>query len=311
MAIKTEMDIETLLHWAYRDELSKKQLSAAEGIWDRIEEDGQRGGVDKGQGAAQRYAHFGLPDPDAEIVERAVAALSDMVINWEKSFKAIAGDLSALISINEMNRHPSMRPKQPRAGWGKAGSRAVEAFWGKGAARPIKDRPRDVLMVGGLRVNALVTMHAIRGSRPDWVERRPEPGPTPAIKGPNAMIVGECRGKNLYSTGSHCPVTWTPSPLSIVSNRAEYAAWHEGLCQLADTLQLSKFVALQPKACATPWLENDELESRLVPVMPTASNRASAWGTLPLKPYRERIGVAPARQKAGPVRVIHTASSNP
>jgi hypothetical protein len=35
--VKTKIDIETLLHWAYRDELSKRQTSSAEGIWNRIQ----------------------------------------------------------------------------------------------------------------------------------------------------------------------------------------------------------------------------------------------------------------------------------
>jgi len=99
---RTEIDIETLLHWAYRDELSKRQTSSAEGIWDRILEDGQRGGIDPGHGAAQRYSHFGLPDPDAELIEKAVSSLEDLVIDWQQSFHAIAAELSGLISINDI-----------------------------------------------------------------------------------------------------------------------------------------------------------------------------------------------------------------
>jgi hypothetical protein len=53
---KIPMDTELLLlRWAFQDELSKRKTSSAEGIWDRILEDGQRGGIDVGHSAAQRY----------------------------------------------------------------------------------------------------------------------------------------------------------------------------------------------------------------------------------------------------------------
>lgn len=299
--LKTEMDIETLLHWAFRDELSKRYTSAAEGIWDRIQEDGQRGGVDRGHGAAQRYSHFGLPDPDAERIEIAVGALEDLVIDWNQSFDSIAAELAGLISINDVTR-PESRPRAPKAGWGTAGAKALKAWWGAEAARPAHDRPRDVLMVGGLRTAALVTMHAIKGTRPDWHDEPPKPLKTLAERGPNAKIIGECKGKNLYSAGSHCPLRWSPSPLSIVSSRAEYVAWHDGLTKLAETLQTEKFTPLPPKASRTPWLVQTERESALRSVVPTPSNQVSAWGTLPLFPLRGRKGPPLRTARAGPVR---------
>jgi hypothetical protein len=299
---KTEIDIETLLLWAYRDELSKRQTSSAEGIWDRIMEDGQRGGVDKGHGAAQRYSHFGLPDPDAELIEKAVAGLEDLVIDWPESFDAIAAELSGLITINDIATRPG-QPRTTRAGWGAAGAKAVKAMFGE-APRPVQDRPRDVLMVGGLRTSALVTMHAVKGTRPDWIEDSPEPSMVPALKGPNAMIVGDCRGRNLYSAGSYCPLKWEPSPLSIVSSRAEYVAWHDGISQLARTMVLAKFIALPPKASRTPWLNDDrDYPGHAVqPVMPAPGNHVGRWGTLPLAPSRGRMGPSLRSPKAGPVR---------
>jgi hypothetical protein len=304
MAIKREIEVEEILIWAYRDELSKRQTSSAEGIWDRIRENAQTGiDRDPGHGAAQRYAHFGLPDADAERIEKAVGALEDTVIDWPASFETIAADLSALISVNDVARRP-MDAKQPKAGWGARGAKAVEAWWGQGAAEPIRDRPRDVLMVGGLRTAALVTMHAIKGTRPDWIDDDLKPQPTPAATGSNAMIVGNCEGRNRYSLGSYCPLRWSPSPMSIVSSRAEYAAWHAGLVRLADTLQLEKFTALPPKASATPWLDLErEAEAKVMPVMPDGSNDVRAWGTLPLSPARDRKAAGPVRlQRAGPVR---------
>lgn len=300
--MKTEIDIETLLHWAYRDELSKRSTSSAEGIWDRIQEDGQRGGVDPGHGAAQRYCHFGLPDPDAELIEKAVGSLEDTVIDWPQSFNAIAGELSGLIAVNEMAR-PESRSRNPKANWGAAGTKALKAWWGPEAAKPVRDRPRDVLMVGGLRTAALVTMHAIKGSQPDWNEEPPKPSPTPAVRGPNAMVFGECKGRNLYSLGAHCPLQWSPSPMTIISSRAEYVAWHSGLTKLAETLILAKFIALPPKAYQTPWLDGRANPGHAIhPVMPAPGNSVKAWGTLPLAPSRGRMGPALRSQRAGPVR---------
>lgn len=299
---KTEIDIETLLHWAFRDELSKRRTSSAEGIWDRIQEDGQRGGIDPGHGAAQRYSHFGLPDPDAELIEKAIGALDDTVIDWAQSFDAIAAELSGLISVNEISK-PESRPRTPQANWGDAGTRALKSWWGPEGAKPERDRPRDVLMVGGLRTAALVTMHAIKATRPDWNEEPPRPVPTPAARGPNAMVFGECKGKNLYSLGAYCPLKWSPSPLSIVSSRAEYVAWHHGLVQLAASLQLAKFMALPPKTSGTPWLDaHVETGHEVRSVMPTPSNSVADWGTLPLAPSRGRKGPPLRTQRASPVR---------
>jgi hypothetical protein len=300
---KIEMDIEMLLRWAYLDELSKRSISSAEGIWNAIEEIGQRGGIDLGRAAAQRYCHFGLPDPDAELIEKAVACLEDLVIDWEQSFDAIAAELSGLISVNAITKRGT-QPRATKAGWGKAGAKAVKVFFGE-EPRPVHDRPRDVLMVGGLCTGALVTMHAVRGTRPDWIEDSPKPERVPASSGPNAMVVGDCRGRNLYSIGSYCPLKWEPSPLSIVSSRAEYVAWHDGLTRIAETIQLAKFTPLPPKASRTPWLEEqNEPGESIIPVIPTRGNDVSAWGTLPLHPSRGRMGPPLRQQRAGPVRYV-------
>ncbi len=233
----------------------------------------------------------------------AVGQLEDLVIDWSQSFNAIAADLAGLVTVNDIERRKTS-PRMPNASWGKAGERAVRAFWGEGAERPVRDRPRDVLMVGSLRPSVLVTMHAIRGSRPDWIEETPQPSMVQALKGPNAMIVGECKGRNLYTIGSYCPLRWEPSPLSILSSRADYVAWHKGLVTLAETLDLKKFVVLPPKASATPWWNEQEDNSNLVPVLPTSTNDVRRWGTLPLAPERERMGAPLRVKKASAVRSV-------
>jgi len=298
---KTSIDCEALIRWAYQDELSKRQLSSAEGIWDKILDYQNHGGVDSGRGAAQRYSHFGLPDPDALRIERAVSALEDQIIDWDQSFEAIAGDLAGLISINDVR--PNSEPKsQPKVNWGEAGAKALRAFYGS-AEPALHDRPRDVIMVGGIKTNVLVTSHAIKGTRPDWNEEHPSAGMVPhPLRESLPTIVGNCEGKNRYSLGSYCPLRWTPSPLSVVTSRVDYAVWHQGLCTLAQTLQLEKFTPLPPKAPAMPWVDQDEQQSRVIPVVPTRTNSVSGWGKLALKPERGRAGSPSRMPKAGPVR---------
>jgi hypothetical protein len=296
-AVKVEMDIEMLLRWAFRDELSKRAVSAAEGIWDRIQDNQHHGGIDRSHhGAGQRYAAIGLPDPDAERIERAVVALQELVIEWDKSIDFIAGDLGGLITINDVA--PSTAPKRaPKVGWGAAGTRALKDMFGPGAEKLHQDRPRDVIMVAGIRTDVLVAMHAIKGSRPDWYEEQPKPKRMRAERSGNVKVVGECRGKDRYTVGSYCPLRYEPSPMTVVHSRADYAAWHRGLVVLSETLLLEKFVALPPKASPTPWFDSEEPEqlSRVLPVMPNGRNSVAAYGTLPLKPLRARTR-APLRR---------------
>lgn len=298
----TEVEIEALLIWAFRDELSKRQLSAAEGLWDHIHDDGQAGtGVDHGQSSAQRYAFIGLPDPDAILIEKAVGNLEDMAIDWRKSFDAIAADLAGLVSVGDLTGR-KLRPRLPKGGYGAAGRKALKAWFGAGGVEPERARHRAEPSIGALRTAALVTMHAVRGSRPDWIEESPRALAVPALKGTNAMIHGTCHGRNIYSPGSCCPLEWSPAPMSILWSRAEYVAWHHGLTVLAGSLQLEKFKATPPKALRTPWLyQGAGPIAGLKPVMPTPGNQVDAWGTLPLKPHRDRKSAPLRTAKAGPV----------
>jgi hypothetical protein len=299
---KIGLDVELLVRWAWLDELSKRQSSAAEGIWDRIQDYANHGGIDSGRGAAQRYAHFGLPDDDAILIEKAVSALPPTVIDWDAHFEEIAGDLAGLISVNDLAPRDVDR-QTTKAGWGAAGKRALKAFFGEKGALPLRDRPRDVLMVAGIKTGALIVMHAVKGTRPDWGKEPTRPEMIPATRGSGPMIIGERGGRNLYTIGSHCPLTWWPSPMSIILSRADYYAWYHGLVRLSETLNLEKFQALAPKAASMPWIASEEQTSRIVPVMPDGWNSVRAWGTLPLKPQRPRAGPA-RRQRAEPATQI-------
>lgn len=266
--MKRQIDIEKLLHWAYRDELSKRATSSAEGLWDHIHESGQLGGIRddgrRGDGGAQRY-DFGTIHQDAIRIEAAVGALEDTVIDWASSFDAIAAELSGLVSVNEA----------------------------KASAHPWC---RDVLLVNSHRTKVLVTTHAIRGSRPEWYDEPPQPNRILADKGKGPKIVGECKGRNLYTAGSYCPLRWEPSPLSIVMARAEYAAWYAGMSQLAARLDLVDHIALAPAAAPTPWL--DAPVSKPEPVVIRPSVRMQA---LPLAPQRS-APIPSRRPQNSPVR---------
>jgi hypothetical protein len=278
MTERQAIDVEKLLHWAYRDELPKRGMSSAEGIWDRIAEFGQRGGIDPGHGAAQRYPHFGLPHPDAERIEKTVAQLPDGEIDWKTDAENILGELVALV---HMNGSDAPQRRKTTATWGYPRSTPEGKQWGKRREVAKLEPPRDVLLVRSLRTMALVTVHAASGTRPNWQEDIPQPYPVPATNSSNAMVVGECYRRNAYSVGSYCPLRWGPSVITIAEARVDYLAWWRGLMVLTHVLRLEEFHPLPPAAPEMPWLEQ---ESSLVIHRELWPRRLKA---LPLKPTRE------------------------
>lgn len=279
--MKKTVEIEKLLQWAYLDELSKRKISSAEGIWDRLAQYGSLGGVnpDPGHGAAQRYPHFGLPHRDAELIEIAVGQLGRMAFDWRANFRLVANDLAALVAVNDVRmgfHSQSDRPTNAKISVSEDG-RGV-------SARVDRQVQRDVLLINTVNVAALVVTHAIKATRPDWRTEQMRPVPTLAERSNLAKIIGKCKGKNLYTTGSYCPLRWAPSPIEVVLARADYLLWHQALRALAGTLRLTEHHALPPAAPATPWIETPP---------PTRVFRSQAIGTsrpLPLKPQRGRAG---------------------
>jgi len=279
--VKREIDVEMALRWAWRDELSKRQTSAAEAIWDRIDDFGRHGGVDVDvSGGPQRY-DFGVPDPDAEMLERAVAELEPVVIDWGKSLDVIAGPLAGLVSVNDFKRPQERKPK---ASWGKAGDRALRGWFGPGGERPLRDKPRDMLMVGTFRPKTLVTVHAAGASRPDWRDEDPRPSRVLSTNGKDAKVEGKCEGRNRYAAGAYCPLEWDPHPVSIIQARADYVVWWEALDQLAKTVELTKFRLLPPRAAIAPWFGEMEKAGKLLRTSPS-----ELMQQLPLVPARSRL----------------------
>jgi hypothetical protein len=236
---KRRIDIEKLLQWAYLDELPKLKLSAAEGIWDQMAQYGSLGGINAEQSrfwgsGAQRYAQFGLPHPDAEKIARAVGALKPASI--EDDFDVIVGELGALVTVNDFRPRRAIRVP----------GRTTEAAAGVRPARRhpgAHDQRRAACRLS--RRDALA---------PRLDERAAASLQTPAAHGRRPKIVGECRGRNLYTAGSYCPLRWSPSPIEVVLGRADYRAWRAALIALCETLELEKHVALAPPASASPWL---------------------------------------------------------
>lgn len=269
--LKERVDIELLLQWAYLDELPKREISSAEGVWDGIREYGQRGGIDIGGGGAQRYPHFGLPHKDAELIELAVGALGSASI--DSDYDLIVGEFAALVSVNDF---------KPRRAVRIAGKTSEAGYYDKDTMPPAFE-PRDIFVLNTINVAALVTTHAVMRTRPDWSSAQTRPYQTPALHGRGTKIVGECRGRNLYTAGSYCPLRWSPSPVQVVLGRADYHVWRQALTKLSETLDLTEHEALPPAASATPWLEAEEKQR-------VWSYAVARQRPLPLKPQRKRAG---------------------
>lgn len=249
--VKQPRDIEQLLRWAYRDELAKRATSSAEGIWERIADWRSLGAaIDIGGHGPQRY-DLGLPAPDALVIESEVALLPDTIIDWQREALSVLGDLVALMDPREKNNAPADSPRSGRAnrtivGWrSRAGEKVTVEL----------EPPRQVIMTNTLRTSALVAMHAKMATRPDVLAVQPRPHHLPAHRGTGPMIVGECRGRNWYTSGSYCPLGWEPAPIAIAQARADYLAWWRGLRELAARLRtrLEKFLPVQPQTPEMPW----------------------------------------------------------
>ena len=282
--IKQSFPIDHLLQWAYLHELPKRRISSAEGIWDRLAQYGSLGGInpDPSPGGAQRYAQFGLPHPDAERIERAVEALQPVQTDWESYFGLLCHELAPLVTVNDLS-----------SGWPTPAARARAAD----LVRPPDGRgvsvhaPRDVLLVQTIPVSVLVHTHAIKGTRPNgWRTSEMRPIQTRAERGPLAKIIGVCKGKNSYSSGSYCPLQWQPSPIGLVLARANYFAWWQGLAKLALEIQLAEYTPLPPSVSPAPWI-NEEAPGNIFAYPPLRDR------PLPLKPTRKLAGPPEQRKR--------------
>lgn len=250
---RRKVDIEQLLQWAFLDELPKRHLNATgetgERFWRRMEQYGSLGGVDIDEPLAsvQRYAYVGEPHDDAKAIEKAVGAFGSAAVDWESHHDLIVGELAGLINVNDLRPLPlpTMAPDRGRA--------TVAGHYDRDGGAPLRDERRRTLLIASTNRTALVQKHAVFRSRPEW--RHEDLTVEGVAAGRGFALVGECRGKNLYTEGSYCPLRYTPSPLQIVLDRADYLLWHQALTTLAETLELSEHEAIKPAASAAPWRE--------------------------------------------------------
>lgn len=276
--VRREVEVESLLRWCFRDELPKRQLSSAEGIWRDIAI-GRGGLIGNGESSAQRYASFGLPHPDADLIESAVSDLPLMVIDWEESLPAIMGDLAGLITVSDLRREQEERGRITQSSWPSKTYSKTER------RAQATNRPRDVIFVGSIDIGALVTSHARQGTRPRWYSEPVACHQTPARNDPSkTMIIGESWGRDRYSTGACCPLTWRPSLLTVATGRADYLAWWRGLAMLAESLVLGEHTALPPAAQRLPWFDSAPDVSFY------AQRSPPKMATLPMKPQRATAG---------------------
>jgi hypothetical protein len=227
---KAEIDIERLLSWTYRDELPKQRFAldgaSISSSYENVMAYGAMGGIDIDE-SPRLPAALGAPHPDAFVVEAAVRALMAVKIEWDTNGRALMGDFADLVIPH-----------------------ARLCFW-------------------SADMEPLVVMHARMGTRPDWrhepfecVRMQDETG-----RNGKAIVVGRdpathryVREPDAHGAYARCPLVWKPDPAMVAEARMEYAAWHAGLCELAESLgtdSLSAHVALPPACSAEPWLTPD------------------------------------------------------
>ena len=280
---RREVDVEMLLQWAYRDELPKQQLSAsAESNWERAETG--MGGLDENHHAMQRYAHIGLPHQDAVEIARIVDHLPAIEIDWGMWRAPRPLEIKAAVADNEFGGSRTGKITKIRPGSFRGGELPAPYT---GDLDGILDRAA-LLDVPMRHPCAMVSMHARMASRPPWRRMAPQPIWTVPERGKAPMVVGECRGRNLYLEGSYCPVSYTPSPVDIVLQRAEYLIWHHALGLVCESLDrvtwLADHVALRAEAPREPW-RNGEAKKVILTV-----GTKKPLARLPLRPDRARAG---------------------
>jgi hypothetical protein len=220
--MKRAIDIEQLLVWAFVEELPKRNLSSAEANWDNISRFGGMGGVAIGESnTPQRYAAVSAPHPDAVIIGHQVDGLAELM-----------GGSNGMVSID-------YRGSRPMLFGDMAGPPGL----------PLQLRPFNVV--------ALVKSMAVLRKRPVWYVGKVRLTRSIAANG-RGLFIGQMLRKGRYSTGSFCPIGYSPSLLQIAEARAEYLLWHRALVELRSALadSLLAHAPQFPEAPQTPWIED-------------------------------------------------------
>lgn len=220
-ASRKVVDVEKLLHWAYREELPKDGgtttwLSEMSPMF-RLAELGTY--IDSWSEDPGFPKALGGPHPDALLINTEVMALTDVRIDWPATRPGLMGNLAALVGDDDSTL-----------------------------------RHLVVARVG------LVALHARMGTRPALTgEPKPEPivgangKPIVQYIDDNGKLV-EGRKNRHYGFLARCPLMWFPQPREVAFDRIEYVIWHDALLELASRLsRLDAHWALPPAAPARPW----------------------------------------------------------
>ena len=216
---RRSMDVEAVLHWAYRDELPKSSElggSAGGAISPMFRMASLGGPVDNWSRDPGFPMIMGDPHPDALVVARAVTALRSVELAWPASRELLAPEFGALLADHDVTITSLL-----------------------------------------IDVPAYVTMHARMGTRPDWFAGewrcRRQVGRNGKVR---VEGLGEDGGAK---AGAYCPLTIEPEPREVVADRAIYVAWHAGLEALAGVLgeSLEYAEVTGPVASPAPWAVPD------------------------------------------------------
>ncbi|MCS0501391.1 hypothetical protein [Ancylobacter mangrovi] len=268
---KTDIDIEDLLVWAYRDELPKAQVepvSFSRGItpgWAGMSKFGKllavvdEGDIRNRYGVVPDRSATEGPHADAEAVAQAVEGLENLSLEIPGGWWPFADWAS---------------PER----WGEAGQLAL---------RDVLDRICVVDESGVRRFKTspawLVRKHAMIASAPDWEAEPPTYRTVKTRTGQNAWFVKrtitlpqggeyEVEQDGFNPTrrrpyrDAYMKMELVPSPFYAGVDRAEYEVWHAGLTLLAEELgnRLASRFVVGPRRSARPWEQEDVAQGRIL-----------------------------------------------
>lgn len=269
--IRRALDIEKILHWAYRDELPKTG-PAPTSPWDRMLSVGALGTlVDDGSGPEPGMPPvLGTPHPDALVVEERVRALSQVTeVEYDASVglmpdmgfdlseeeairRAMAGIVATVRLHARMGTRPPLTP---------APQRCLPAL------HPQSNRPMVLRLENHWETTRWTQVLNDQGrvieEYPALEYATPHVVPSPAMRG------------GIYKPGSYCPLRYDPEPRVVLMDRAEYLVWWAALDYLAADLngRLQSIEVLPPVAAQQPWIDKWDSVERPWPCRHIRSKR--------------------------------------
>lgn len=257
--MKTTVDIEDLLVWAYRTELPKAQADVgalpgparAAPAWNGVTEMGELGTIiDNRYGVVPDRTATSDPHPDAIAVAEAVASLMGAELDVPEDWWPF-GDLATAEEWGDLGR--------------AVVAQALErvSHVGEDGARRFKGSPAW-----------LVRRYAVMGECPVW-ETDIEPKRR-TVRGANGKAAWFVRRLVSVSAGGEMEVEqdgWSPtrrrpvygayqkeelspSPFPAAIDRAEYEVWHAALTLLAAEIgdTLTSRIVTGPRRPSRPWI---------------------------------------------------------